>query len=269
MGPGPTPDLARCRVVVALLSLGLGGVLALTAYADPLAVAAAVAVVQLVWASVVFQGPVVPAPRTAWFVVAFGGIAATVITAWPDLLSGFDGSAAGESVRQSSGTLMGVAPGAAIVVLGAMLREMFRRGRRTGLTASVALTVTVGVCGALLAAWVAAAKTDDGDQIVLIAACAVVGTMVVWSLPGPRLLIAPLAVLVGTGAAVAVRLVAADPVELSIGIGLGAVGALLAACGRGIAANLVPDPARRLAVDAVLPLVLVGPIAFWTGQLFT
>jgi len=127
----------------------------------------------------------------------------------------------------------------------------------------------VGVCGALLAAWVAAAKTDDGDQIVLIAACAVVGTVVVWSLPGPRFLIAPLAVLVGTGAAVAVRLVAANPVELSIGVGLGAVAALLAACGRGIAANLVPDPARRLAVDAVLPLILVGPIAFWTGQLFT
>ena len=254
--------------MVAVLSLGLGGVLALTAYADPLAVAAAVAVAQLVWASVVFQGPAVPAPRTAWFVVALGGIAATVVTAWPDLLAGFDGSAAGESARQSSGTLMGVAPGAAVVVLGAMLREMLRRGRRTALTASVAMTVTVGVCSALLAAWAAAAKTDGGDQIVLIAACSVAATVVVWSLPGPRWLVAPLAVLAGTSAAVAVRLLAADSVELAIGIGLGAVGALLAASGRGIAAAVVPDPARRLAADAVLPLVLVGPIAFWTGQLF-
>ncbi len=255
--------------MVAVLSVGLGGVLALTAYVDPLAVAAAVAVAQLVWASVVFQGPVVPAPRTAWVVVALGGIAATVVTAWPDLLAGFEGSAAGESVRQSSGTLMGIAPGAALVVLGAMLREMIRRGRRTGVTASVAMTVTIGVCGALLAAWAAAAKTDQGDQIVLIAACAVVVTVVAWSLPGPRWLVAPIAVLAGTAAAVGVRLLAADPVELSIGVGLGAVGALLAASGRGIAANLVPDPARRLAVDVVLPLVFVGPIAFWTGQLFT
>jgi len=72
-----------------------------------------------------------------------------------------------------------------------------------------------------------------------------------------------------TTVAAGVRLLAADPVELSIGVGLGAVGALLAASGRGIAANLVPEPSRRLAVDVVLPLVFVGPIAFWTGQLFT
>jgi len=255
--------------VVAVLSVGLCGVFALAAYVDPVAAAAAVVVAQLVLASSVFQGPSVPAPRTAWFVIAVGGVAATVFTAWPDLLAGFDGSESGESARQSGGTLMGVGPAAAIVVLGAMLREMLRRGRRTALTASVAATVTLGVCGTLLAAWVPAAKTDEGRQIVAIAACAVAATVLVWSLPGPRYLVAPLAVLAGAGAGAGVRLLAEEPLDLAIGAGLGLVGALLAASGRAIAATLVLDPARRLAVDAVLPLVFVGPIAFWTGQLFT
>ena len=257
------------RVVVAVLSVGLCAVLALAAFVDPLAAAAAVAVAQLVLASSVFQGPMVPAPRTAWFVVVAGGVAATVFTAWPDLLAGFEGSEAGESARMSGGTLMGVGPAAAIVVLLAMLREMLRRGRRTALTASVATTVTLGACSTLLAAWVAAAKTDEGDQVVLIAAASVAVSVLVWSLPGHRYLVAPLALLAGTGAAAAAQVLVDGPLDLGIAAGLGAVGALLAASGRAIAATVVPDAARRLAVDAVLPLVFVAPVAFWTGQLFT
>jgi hypothetical protein len=257
------------RGVVAVLSVGLCGVLALTAFVDPFATAAAVAVAQLVLASSVFQGPVVPAPRTAWLVVAAGGVAATGITAWPDLLAGFDGSEAGESARMGGGTLMGVGPAAALVVLGAMLREMVRRGRRTALTASVAATVTLGVLGTLLAAWVAAAKTDEGDQVVLIAVGAVAVSVLVLSLPGPRYLVAPLAVLAGTGTAAAAQVLVDGPLDLGVAAALGAAGALLAVCGRAIAATLVRDAGRRLAVDAVLPLVFVAPVAFWAAQLFT
>jgi hypothetical protein len=255
------------RGVVAVLSISLCGVLALTAHTDPLAVAAGVAVAQLVLAGSVFQGPAVPAPRTASLVIAVGGLAATALVAWPDVLSGFDGSRAGDSARLSGGTLMGLAPGTSVVVVGALLREMARRGRRTALTASVATTVTLGVLGVLLASWVAASKTDAGDRVVLLAAIAVAVAAVVWSLPGTRYLVAPLAVIAGTGAPLGVRLALDDPLDVATVAGLGAAAAVLATCGRGLAAALVADPARRLSVDAVLPLVLVGPIAFWAGQI--
>jgi hypothetical protein len=253
---------------VAVLSISLCGVLALTAHTDPKAVAAGVALAQLVLAGAVFQGPAVPAPRTACVVVAAGGLAATALVTWPDVLSGFDGSHAGDSAEQSGGTLMGLAPAAAVVVVGAIVREMVRRGRRTALTASVAATVSLGVWAVLLAAWVAASKTDEGDQIVLVATVAVAGAAVAWSIPGPRALIGPLAVLVGSAAAAGVTAVVADPLDMAVAAGLAVAATLLTVCGRAIAATLAADPARRTSVDAVLPLVLAGPIAFWTGQLF-
>lgn len=256
------------RGVVAVLSASLCGVLALTAYTDPLAVAAGVAVAQLVLAGAVFQGPAVPAPRTASLVIAAGGLVATALAAWPDVLSGFDGSRAGDASRLSSGTLIGLAPATALVVIGAIVREMARRGRRAGLTASIATTVTLGVLTVLLATWVAASRTDEGDHMVLLAAVAAAGTVVIWSVPGPRWLIGPLAVAVGSAAAIGLTVAIDDPLELPVLVGYAIASALLAGCGRAIAASLVVDPTRRMAVDAVLPLVLVGPIAFWTGQLF-
>ena len=254
--------------VVAVLSVSLCGVLALTAYTDPVAVAAGVAVAQLVLAGAVFQGPAVPAPRTASVVIALGGLTAAALAAWPDALTGFEGSQAGDSARMSGGTLMGLAPAAGLVVLGAIVREMLRRGRRSGLTASVATTVSLGVLGVLLASWVGASRTDAGDQIVLLGAAAVAVAVVVWSLPGPRWAIGPLAVVAGAAATFGVGSVLDDALELPVVVGFGAAAALLAGCGRAIAAHLVADPARRLSVDAVLPLVLAGPIAFWTGQIF-
>jgi hypothetical protein len=256
------------RGVVAVLSVSLCGILALTAYTDPVAVAAGVAVAQLVLAGAVFQGPAVPAPRTAGVVVAAGGLAATALVTWPDVLSGFDGSHAGDSAQQSGGTLLGLAPAAGVVVVGAIVREMARRGRRTALTASIAATVSLGVWSVLLAAWVAASMTDEGDQIVLVASVAVAATAVLWSVPGPRWAIGPLAVLGGSGAVVGLTVAMADPLETPVAVGLGVVVTLLTVCGRAIAATLAADPARRTAVEAVLPLVLAGPIAFWTGQLF-
>jgi hypothetical protein len=256
------------RGVVAVLSVSLCGILALTSYTDPMAVAAGVAVTQLVLAGAAFQGPAVPAPRTACVVVAVGGLVATALVTWPDLLSGFDGSHAGDAARESGGTLMGLAPAAGVVVVGSIVREMARRGRRTALTASIAATVSLGVWAVLLAAWVAAAKTDDGDQIVLVATVAVAVAALAWSIPGPRGVIGPLAVLAGTAAAAGLTTVVTDPLDLPIAVGLAGAATLLTVCGRAIASTLAADPARRLSVEAVLPLVLVGPIAFWTGQLF-
>lgn len=263
----PRPSTWHDAGVVAVLSVSLCGVLALTAHTDPLALAAGVAVAQLVLAGAVFQSPAVPAPRTAALVVAAGGLAATALMTWPDVLSGFNGSHAGDSARLSGGTLMGLAPGAAVVVVGAVVREMFRRGRRTYLTASIAGTVTIGAWSVLLAAWVAAAKTDEGDEIVLVAAAAVALASLMWSLPGPRGLIGPLGVIVGAAAGSAARMASETPLDIPVAVGLAVFAALLAVSGRAIASTLAVDPARRLPVDAVLPLVLVGPIAFWTGQL--
>jgi hypothetical protein len=262
------PTWHDAGVVAAVLSVSLCGVLALTAYTDPLAVAAGVAVAQLVLAGAVFQGPAVPAARTASLVVAAGGLTATSLVAWPDVLSGFDGSQAGDAARLSGGTLMGLAPAAGVVVVGAILREMLRRGRRTGLTASIATTVTLGALTVLLATWVAASRTDEGEQVVLLGAVATAVAVTVWTLPGPRWFIGPLAVVVGSAGTLGASILVDDPLELPIVAGFGAMATLLAGCGRAIAVNLVADPARRVSVDAVLPLVLVGPIAFWTGQIF-
>lgn len=252
------------RVVVAVLSVGLCGVVALTAQANALTVGGAVVVAQLVLAGAVYQSPDVRAPGSAWLVVASGGLLATTLAEWPDLLAG---SRTSDSAELTGGTLAGVGPAVAFVVVAAMLREMLRRGRRNALTTSLATTVMLGASAVLLAAWVATAKTAEGGPVVLAAAAAAAAAAAVWSLPGPRPVIAPAAVIAGTAAGLGVHALLGDPPDLAGVAVLAAAAAVLTACGRGIAATLSVDPARRMSVEAVLPLTLVGPIAFWVGQL--
>lgn len=241
-----------------LLALALGAVLALAAHTGELAVAAAVGLAQVLLASSVFAGPVVPGPRVAVVVVVAGGLLAVGLTLRPQALGSDDGVA----------TLAGLAPAAAAVMLTALIAAMARRGGRPGLTIALALGVTLGVLAILLAGWVAAARLPDAAELITVAVAAVAVTSLGLSLPGPALPVGIAAVLAGTGAATALCLRLADAPVWQFGAAFGLAAALLTLAGRQLGAAWSPSRGQRVPVEAIAPLALVGPVLVIAGQLF-
>lgn len=241
-----------------LLTLALGAALALAAHTGELAVAAAVALAQVLLASSVFAGQAVHSARVAAGVVIAGGFLATVLTLWPQAIGGGDGAA----------TLAGLAPAAAAVMLTALLAQMARRGGRPGLTTALALTVTLGVLATMLAAWVAAARLPGSSELVTVGAAAVAVTSLGLSLPGPSVPVGIAAVLAGTGAATALCLQLANAPAWEFGAALGLTAALLTLAGRQLGAAWSPSRAHRVPVEAIAPLALVGPVIVIASQLF-
>jgi len=246
--------------VVALLSVAFCAVLALTAHTGELAVAAAVVVAQLLLAGSGFAGQLVPGPRVAAVVVGGGGALACAATLRPDAVS--TGEAAVE------GSLAGLAPAAAAVVVASLLAQLLRRDGRGQLTRSLSATVTLGMLSVLLAAWLAAAQGLDVAQVISVAVAAVAAASVVLSLPIPPTVSGVLAAVAATGAATAVCLVLPDAPVWQFGVALGLTAGLLTIVGRLLGRAWSAIPSHRVALEALAPLALVGPVLVIATQLF-
>ncbi len=244
--------------MVGLLSLALCGVLALTAYTDDVAVAAAVVLAQLVLASGVSAGQVVPGPRLAAVVVALGGVLATGLTLWPTAVGAADRTA----------TLAGLAPAAGAVMLAALFAQMARRGGRPALTSALAMTVTLGVLALLLASWVAANRLPAAPALIAVAVVAVGVTGAGMSIRGPRPAVDCAAVLMAAAGATAVCLLVDDAPAWPFGAAFGLSAGLLTVAGRRLGSAWAASPAQRLPLEAVTPLALVGPVLVVAGRLF-
>ena len=252
--------------MVALLSVAFCAVLALTAHTGGLAVAAAMVVAQLLLAGSVFAGQCVPGPRLAAVVVAGGGLLACAATLRPDAVSTEDVAV--------QGTLAGLAPAAAAVIVASLLAQMLRRDGRGQLTRSLSATVTLGVLSVLLASWVAAAQGLMRAQglasaeVVIVAAAAVAVASVALSLPGRPALAGVLAALGATAAATAVCLVLPGAPVWQFGVALGLTAGLLTIAGRLLGRAWSAVPAHRVPIEALAPLALVGPVVVIANQLF-
>lgn len=263
----PRTHSPSTRAQPALLTCAFAGVFVLAAYTHVYALAVSVLIAQLVLASA--PAPTASrAPAIARFVpIALGGSVATVLTARPSLLAGAGGTETGRVGAVDTGVLVGVAPGIAVLVLAALLSQMLRRDGRDGLVESLTQTVSVGVVVTLLTGWVAALQSFNGVPVVVQAAIAVVATTVVVHLPGPPALIGALAAVVSGSVSAVATVLVDDTIPYAFAVALGVSVSVFLVLGQAIAREWGSDPRRRVGVDAMLPLALVGPVVFLAGQL--
>ncbi|MGH3424564.1 MAG: hypothetical protein ACRDO8_07540, partial [Nocardioidaceae bacterium] len=155
-----------------LLTVAFAGLFVLATYTHGYALAAAVVVGQLIVATT--PPPVGtcgrPLVSSRLVPVGLGGVVATALTVFPELLAGAGGTAAGDVAMIDTGTITGVTIGVAVVVLAALLAQMVRADGRTELVASLTDTVALGVFATFLSGWVAAVDAFDGRAVITLSA---------------------------------------------------------------------------------------------------
>lgn len=184
------------RVESTLLCLALVCVITLAAYTDALLVAVVVLIAQFMIAAAPApsdeSGRRINCPRLAPALLV--GVIATVFTVFPRLFIGASGTTAGSPGFVSSGLIAGVVPGLAVGVFAAVLAQMLRRDDRTSLVLSLSYAVALCVFVVLPVGWIGAAQSLGGAPTVAVGAIAVAVSLLVWLIPGGRVLIGCLAV---------------------------------------------------------------------------
>ena len=190
------------RVESTILSVALVAVLTLAAYTNILLVAVVILIVQLMIATAPLPaneaGRTVHAPRFGSAAVA--GIIATIITLWPRLLIGADGTQTGNIGLVDSGVFAGLAPAMAAGVIVALLSQMLRRDGRGSLVLTTGYAVTLCAFAVLAIGWIGAAKSLGGAPVVAVSAIALSAALLVWLLPLQRWIVGALAVVAAAAA---------------------------------------------------------------------
>lgn len=262
------------RLGSTLLSLVLAGVITLAAYADPVLVAAAVVLVQVLIAAapplLTAHGHVIGSPRFVPVVVA-GGVA-TVLTLQPELLTGADGTSSDVVGATDTGMLAGVLPAIVAAVFVALAAQMLRTDGRAQLVQSLGYAVTLSVVAALSTGWVGTVQSLGDAAAVAIAAAGLAGGLVVWMLPIDRLWCLSLSIVSGAGAGAAVAATVDSSVTVYFGVVVGAGAAALAVLGQAVArimsrGNL--QPSARWGFPGAMAVAFAAPVAYVGGQLVT
>jgi hypothetical protein len=125
------------------------------------------------------------------------------------------------------------------------------------------------VFAACASAWVAAARSNTGLEIVTIGCAAIIATFVLTFAPGDRRVVSPLALIAGAGAGAAACQVASGQATLpfAAGVGLGTAGFALV----GLAVGTVWTHGRSHLPSAwglpgALAFVMAGPLVFIAGD---
>jgi len=170
------------------------------------------------------RGRAIPTPQVLATLV--GGLVSAAIAYRPDLLIGAPGTRAGIDGLATTGVLAGFAPGAAVGVLVAIVVQVARKDGRRELVASLGTVVSLVVFAGTASAWIGAARTPSGREVVVIAAAAVVDAFVVWIIFGFRWVGGVVAVLAGgvAGAGMALRLDGAVTWQFGAVVGIGVAG---------------------------------------------
>jgi hypothetical protein len=227
------------------LAAGLAVLLVLGAATDPVVMAVAVAVAQLLLAAV-------------WFgaLGATGGVVGRLLAAAAAV-------AADLTVLQSddSRPMAHVAPVLAVALLLAFVQQLVRGDGRERLTGSLTATGSAVVVGGLGAAWPAVDAGRDGTGLAVVAAVALAAAPAA-DLAGGRLAlprwVSAVAAASVTGAA-ALAVAAGSDLDVPAALAAAAVAAVAARLGV-ILANRVPVPHPVL--PAVLPALLVAPATY-------
>jgi hypothetical protein len=212
-----------------MLTMALAFVMALAAQTRMLLpVVATVVVVQALIATAPSpadaRGRAIPTPQLV--ATLTGGLLAAVIAYRPDLLIGALGTRVGIDGLATTGVLAGLAPSVAMGVLVAIVAQIVRTDGRRELVASLGTVVSLVLFAATASAWIGAARTPSGREIVIIAATAIVVALVVWIVFGFRWIGGVIAVLTGgvAAAGMALRLGGAASWEFAAVAGIGVAG---------------------------------------------
>ena len=262
------------RAESTLLSIALSAVLTLAAYTNVLLVGAVIVIVQLMIAAAPSpanaSGRSVQAPRFGAAAVA--GIIATVITVWPRLLIGANGTNAGDIGLIESGVFAGLAPAMAAGVIVALLSQMLRRDGRGSLVLTTGYAITLCAFAVLAIGWIGVTKSVGGAPVVAIGAIALSVALLVWLVPLQRWIVGSLAMVAAAGAGAVSAPLLGDTTDMSwlfgalTGVGIAMFGILGQVLGRAWCSG------RRHASSGwgfpgALSLALCAPIVFVASQL--
>ncbi len=262
------------RLGSTLFSLALAGVITLAAYADPLLVAGAVVLVQVLVASapplLTGDGELISSPRFVPAVVA--GVVATILTLEPDLLSGADGASATVIGATDTGMLSGVLPAIMAAVFVALVAQMLRSDGRGRLVQSLAYAETLSVIAAFAAGWIGTVQSLGGAQAVAVAAAGLGAGLAAWMLPIDRWLCLGVSTLAGAIGGAAVAATVESSMTPFFGVVVGAGAAVFAVVGQVVARTMAGDdqrPAARWGFPGAMAVAFVAPVAYIGGQLIT
>jgi hypothetical protein len=241
--------------MAALLVLACAGLLAVAAYAGPVPLALAVAFVQVILVVGWFAVLDVPGGRGGTVVALLSALAADAL-----LLT--------QTLRGDDVDLLPVAATLGMAFLAAFVHQIARRGGRPDVVASITATLTIATI-AVLASLLLPAAGDDGSPAVVVAVVAGAALVAVTAVLRPLSWITAAAALVGAAVVGAGVGVTSDAVGLGAGAALATAAALLAVLGSTVAryatvdvADAPVEPVLRLAVPALLPVLLAAPVAY-------
>lgn len=262
------------RLGSTLLALALAGVLTLAAHADPLLVAAAVVLVQLLVAVspplLTSSGESIGSPRVVPAIVA--GVVATVLTSEPGLLEGADGTSPDVVGVTDTGLFAGVLPAVMAAVFVALVAQMLRKDGREHLVRSVGYAVTLSVVAALAAGWLGAAQSLGGAPVVAVGAAGLAGGLLVWMLPINRWICLSLSTLAGAAGGAVVAATVESSMTVYFGVVVGAGVAVLAVVGQVVGRVMAAgslQPAARWGFPGAMSVAFAAPVVYVGGQLIT
>ena len=263
------------RIGASALSVVIVAVLALAAQTEVLfLVAAVVVVVQVLLASAPSpadaRGRSIPTPRSLATMIA--GLVSCGVALYPGLLIGAEGTTVGQDGRISTGVFAGVLLGVAVGVFVALVSQMRRRDDRRDLVLSTSSAISLVLFASLASAWIGAAGSASGSDVVTIAAAGLAASLLVWMIPIDRVVCAAAAIIVGAGAAaVAAQVIGGQPTWL-FGVTIGSGTALFAILGQVLARAWSEGRVHASAgwgFPGAMAIALAGPIVYLGGQLVT
>lgn len=249
--------------MAALLASALAGVLVAASLAGSYALAAGVALVQVILLVGLAVTSGVPAARASGAVALVGGVVAALL-----VLGNSDGALDPEWLTPAV-----AAAGAGFVAMAVV--QLARRDGRQELTASLTLGVTALLLAVFSATWLGLGTDDRGEALLLLALAGTATGAAIAIFPGPLLLWA----VGGAIGAASVGLImqtyvvdiAATDLSLTQAALVAGLAGLAAVAGVGIArllrddrtqADAVPPVAVSAALTAALPVVLAAPVAY-------
>lgn len=261
------------RALASALSTALVALIALAAWTQELLlVAAAVLLVQALVAAAPSppdeRGRNLAGPRFVPAIV--GGLVATVIAFDPALLVGPESMRAGREGLVSTGIVAGMVPAIAAAVFVALVAQMVRRDGRPAMVVTTGHAVALSTFAVLASAWIGAARSGYGVEVVTIGAAAIVAGLLVWSLPLDSIVGGVLAVLAGALAGAGTALLLDSLPSWVLGVAVGSAAALFAVMGQVLGRAWTSG--RRHSSDGwgfpgALAVALPAPVVFVGAQL--
>ena len=255
------------------MSVALGGVITLAAYTDVVLVAVAILLAQFMIAAAPApsdeRGRHVNCPRFGPAIAA--AVVATVVTLFPGILVGADGTRSGSVGFVSSGLMTGIAPGMAVGLFAALLGQVLRTDGRKALVISVSYSATLCMFAALPVGWIGASQSLGGAPLVALGAIAVGTALLVWLIPGDRAIIGSVAVLAAAGATSTVTLYVPGPSNMGllfgavVGLGVGMFAILGQVLGRAWSEGR-GHSSSGWGFAGAMSLALSAPIVFMGSQ---